>query len=394
MSQDTAKDSREALREEILKLIRPYANAKLEDIPFSVPELIVIAVAGSHHRDIRSDRIASWIISHFTAYEDLAKQIRRNRRHLGWSTNDILVGFSACFYAYNIPLRDAKTSFPAIWTNNGRYTVDVKAARVFLRNHIGLSGSTASLNLAHSRPPSLVSSRFDMSCRPRLDFFSLPPEIRLMVYEYVFSYSPLTVERQWRMSGRPPGSHDCLWVYTKRREHDRLFDEARFHRRLIVGPLRDILALARANKQLYLETSQIFYKVNTFRIWDPVALRGFICETPAVNLAYLSNVSLMYHYSGRETEVYSPTFTAMLALKHLNHLIVDVLDQSWVVARSKQSGKVPTYNHVSRFPRIRALVQVLANVKEVEITGEGGRVKEWLFSAAAKQRERRPIRQK
>ena len=66
---------RTSLRREIMRLIQPYAYAEKDDIPFTTPELIVTALAGSSELGLRKRMILSWITRHLKAYWKIASLV-------------------------------------------------------------------------------------------------------------------------------------------------------------------------------------------------------------------------------------------------------------------------------------------------------------------------------
>jgi len=65
MSITRSYDPRSGLRAEVLSLVRPYANAEKNHIPFKISELIIMALAGSPDPYLEKWQIIHWIVQHF-----------------------------------------------------------------------------------------------------------------------------------------------------------------------------------------------------------------------------------------------------------------------------------------------------------------------------------------
>lgn len=285
---------RTSLRREIMRLIQPYAYAEKDDIPFTTPELIVMAIAGSFEVGLKKRNILSWIREHFKAYRMIASSVFILGDHRNQVLYDkILTKFNDSFDLYEMPLLDAVSTFPAVSRQNGIYAVETRAARIYLHRHLDLCRAVApSIGLLLGHLGRRLAEKLRIS-RPHVDFLGLPPEIRIMIYEYIFSYPFLGIIRR-------EDSRELSWLYTDQREHDRPFLKSAFKWWLPIAPARDMLALTTVNRQIHREAFPTFFKNTVFELTDPVTLHSLVTKVPTDTLASLSDLRIISNFTSED----------------------------------------------------------------------------------------------
>jgi hypothetical protein len=329
------------LWDEIESAIAPYKSQNQgATIPFSKAELVTMAIICLvRRRQIQAPKglIEGWISSNFRSWRFNTSDPR------GVNIDDVLDN-------YEIPLSGGHINTGASGRTLNTFTVPLREGRVFLSSIL--------------EPP-----RKGTFC-----FLDLPAEIRVRIYEMLFSFPKIMV-------GAPESGPTKLYV--TKREHqvgDNCEDAGEWHH---TQPLQRVLAILSTNKQIYFEAVPVFYQINHFRANSTGQLTAWVESVAPTRLQHVRHIS--FRYALRDGTLPSSLKTALVALsslKQLKSLEIDAKDPQWFVSSSRRRGVAHpsgTYSDSCDLPGIKELVKLVGVAERVTISGDCSKIKEYVL---------------
>lgn len=287
------------LRKDIAKLIAPWQKDGCKP-PFSVIEMALFAIIMNYSPRLDVHDIRAWIVENFKYYSLRAVKTYCEQMHEAKHADldrpdEVIEGFPAPLFHFNLdtPLLLRRplvvTKYPSEKSYKQKFTTTADAARVFLRE------------------------RLEPARKGTFKFLDLSPELRNRIYEMVFKMPEpgiimhldggLAVPlRSQSYTGKP---HEGLFLAVEDEDCSMLK----------VGPLNDLLALLRTNKQVYAEAITQFYGINTFNFRDLEEAANELAKVPKSTMAHMRSLHIDMAYP-----VYDDINQLEVVAKLLQHL--------------------------------------------------------------------------
>lgn len=320
------------LKEEIMAVIRPYAQSQNEP-PFSAGELSVMAwVCCKNASDIvTEEQIFEWIVRCFGYYTEIAK---RNGTKPGAYNGGL---------SLKLGLRPLLKSLFAMTSVEGGplYRVcDWEFSFNYERKHQAFASTQAG---ARSYLRRALGSELQHFTR----FLDLPPEIRMMIYAEVFAHEEPLRFLNPNLNRRNPRKARRLleleeYVSRDMTENTAVADgnwDIREIQYEVVGPSRNILSLLSTNHQVFREAMPVFYSVNTFDVVDIWSLVRMLRLCGERRRAHFAHIRFYHHHQVKNAT--AKIAANLLAQVHLQHLTVlshdngmplgDALKENWSI---------------------------------------------------------------
>ncbi|KAF7198224.1 hypothetical protein HII31_00580 [Pseudocercospora fuligena] len=280
---DTRQGDHEArvhLRNEVANLIRPFRTSTVRP-PFTLGELIVIAILVQKKKNINEAMIVKWIIDTFEYYSRPEHHSTFPGHGHGWS--DIRIGgFIDALSNIETPItaKRFRVTYNQQQVFEIKYAVDTAPARSYLARQL--------------EPPREGEFRF----------LDLPTELRNRIYNMLFVHeTPLTSQDECYSDGSPNGQSAGNLICLTPLCHPQLprsrldfcaVRRGRDYHNLLVESPAITLALTQTCKQVYEESKGIFYGMNTFVFEDQ---RAFFNRAMRMgrNFQRLRKVSIELH---------------------------------------------------------------------------------------------------
>lgn len=214
-------------------------------------------------------------------------------------------------------------------------------------------------------------------------FLDLPAEIRVRIYEMLFSFPKIMV-------GAPESGPTKLYV--TKREHqigDSCEDAGE---KPHTQPLQRILAVLSTNKQIYFEAVPVFYQINHFRANSTWQLTAWVDRVAPTRLQHVRHISFRYALDDRLLPLRHCSEAALVALSslmQLKSLEINAEDPQWCVSLSKRRGapRPPgTFSDPCDLPGMEELVKLVSVAERLTIRGDCSRIKEYLLKKSAQTR--------
>ncbi|KAK4575324.1 hypothetical protein LTR86_001178 [Recurvomyces mirabilis] len=227
-------------------------------------DLIILALVHAGRPLIRKE-IFMWIVQNVAPFRRLAFQAMWDEGEQAWSGPDFRDSVDWVCQDYYSPLG-------VIGPN-----LDIEVTRYTVSSVVG-----------ESTIKRLVGDTEDTEIEPQpFRFFDLPPELRKNVYEKVFDHTPGELQcglYTTCMRVCPPATRFLAW--------DGVDDEM-----LSLGPMEKVLQPLLVCRQLYNESHEVFFRVNSFGFGSPSKLTLFFRGAPDCYLRHVKHVTIDYSYS-------------------------------------------------------------------------------------------------
>lgn len=273
----TESAERDRLKRDLVRLIRPYKDAK-ERPPFTAGELIIIAgVILDNATSLTKSALLGWILMNFTYYnakaisEYIVGQSLTADDHLDvLPLPEVVPGLHNARNQWDVPIvsgsRDEKTVY---WTPTYDHEIPIvvppRAGRAYMRRWL-------------EEPREGV-----------FPFWELPSELRNTIYERLLVISKdagVTVldDCKMHLAGR------CEDARSRGR------DEVGFEGdELNFRPAPEVLALLQTNKQVFMEAMPLFYGLNSFHCDTMTAAVDFLNRAGLERIKQLTSMSICLH---------------------------------------------------------------------------------------------------
>lgn len=232
------------------------------------------------------------------------------------------------------------------------WTVDLRAARIFLEKHL------SPVRKGHLR------------------FLDFPPEIRTAIFEHALQDPPLQLLTDV--------GENCLTVYDPAGAVSDHYHPAEWEPR----NLDETLAVIYANKQIYREALPVFYGNLQLRCRDVKVLQAFVrslcashpervpdrhplCTLEPIRFHCLKKLHIDYcqtTVSGNTSDPFADLFDA----KGLRHLTLTIHEPCW------SDNWDCDDEEPSELPHIASLVGLLVRVESYELQGKGGNIQRYI----------------
>ena len=351
-----------SLKDDIESVVAEYNEVDDDEPPFSIAEMVVMAIVchECHYGEFTTKRdIYRWIIETFGFYreenQDVIAEHYADAAFVDYLSLD-LADVEDVLNTYEIPLSAPKDIFAAD-QHSKVFSVPATAGRVFLRE------------VLFEHPSGVFR------------FLDLPAELRIRIYEMVFSYqdiSPILGENY----GRTSETHFNLW----KREHEEPGGEEELFALTKSPPLVMVLALLSVNKQISSEAVPYFYRINHFKL-DMESLVKWVYNIESSRLKHVRHISI--EYKPNPEKWLSRTKAAYSRLTHgsaIRMLEIETNDAKWfrcqVSVRSKVAGmpdqRTPKYSGPGSLPHMQELVGFVRTVEKLSFRGECPRIEDYL----------------
>ena len=304
------------LRQKIKAVIEPWRHPKITKPPFTVEQLVVMVLLLSD-KPLSREEILESIVDAFRYYRCLVVDGFMSPEFHPWGTSgpsNLRHDLRAAIGSFEVHLRyqseEAETTLWAVSRLEGA---------IYLQN---------------------ILEKFD---EPEIfNFFGLPAELRMTIYEMVFQYP---------MSGLKV--KPCPWTsasernttfHLASRSYNESFDTTRWESGLEAyrshgNPVEtktvgEILAPLLTCRQFYGEAMPTFYSINHFVFESLKYLLGFLVSTAAERKQHIAHLSVRYnvedvcHLDDQNTA--RTAFKALAELSHLRKLNICTDEQFWL----------------------------------------------------------------
>lgn len=335
--------NRMALWDEIELAIAPY-KIERATIPFSDAELVAMAIVCTVRRYpylASKAKIHNWIIDNFASWRF------RVPHTLG------RVRIQDALSSYEIPLCSGQPRMGAVNATSDGFTMPLREGRVFLSNVL--------------EPPRYGAFRF----------LDLPAEIRVRIYEMLFSFPKIMVAKSLANKGDPMR----LWV--RRREHQPGYTPDYLGAYVNTRPLQRILAILSTNRQIYSEAVPVFYQINRFKMDTATQLSRWMKNLAPTRLRHVRHVSILYTQLANSSERWKASLTALLNVDQLKSLEIDVDDRYWLKESSNRLGQPRhwgKYLDPGDVPGMEELGKLARVAETCTINGDCPRIKGYLLN--------------
>ncbi|TKA23271.1 hypothetical protein B0A50_07328 [Salinomyces thailandicus] len=376
---------RASVRAEIMAIIKPYRLSE-DEPPFSLPELVVMAILCSEEYSLERMYIRRWIKETFPYY---AKPIlnafitrlfpQMYEHYEEKALPGFQMAFRTAFQQYEVPLRSDETT-PGDMEEGIKYTVELAAGRIYL------------------------SRWLERERNGIFPFLKLAPELRNIIYKMVFTYPPggltvqyTTIDRESRRSMQvcaleridgktePPGQ-----TWGEQHPEDRDVTDIR------ITSMGSALGLLSTSKQVHAEAAPLFYNLNPFYFAGIIPLNHVLADPiNASRMRHLREVRFDLDlcknsgYNFPAIKVFIPAMKALSSLPALRRLTVTLLNCRFLEiktsARRELGGRVKKYTRISQIPGFNDLAVAASKAQEVVFEEDyEGLVEEYVKEEVAK----------
>lgn len=335
------KEASESLKEDILAAIEPYKNsdAKLDLTTIEVAVMAVLCMYGERFY-IDETHVARWMVKTFPSYMDLAvlafcsedeaaPSFQKLFKQEHWDTCQDVINQD-----WDCPLQEHDN------LGDRDLYVDPYEGRIFLRGFLG---------------PKRTGE---------FQFLKLPAEIRVAIYEYVFTFLSsglgfrVFVDPSCRSSRGNPKSDERLLIQRAERGDEknantqqwacaqRIGKPPHIRRRFLhTNSMNSILALLSANRQIYEEAMPYFYRCNHFYASSGLQLRKMLAGCGVRRRKHFTSIAFTYDFSDycyapghRDIEnlIACACFDMLGEVKNLRFLQIEA--ESWMIRRGESDG--------------------------------------------------------
>jgi len=334
------------LRSKVWTAVARYRSSRVNIPPFSVAEIMVMAWVCRKKQSrsyITDEEVSNWTIFTFRYYEKMAlEELYKHSFQHGATEYKDRTAFHNLAFERTIQLERIDVPLEVCSSKHGYSSTTIGAQR-FLRRVLG---------------EELTEFK---------DFFKLPVEVRVLIYEEVFrsrvdglqyndfEFHPNNSIRGLRLSQR--GRRPC-WNYHEdytqsiarecRTEHwSRRKDYPS-----ATEPTSQLMALLRVNRQVFEEAMPVFYGVNHFHVRTPRELTNMLTFCGERRRPHFTSISFGYSPSvGPKTA--NKAFRLLKDIKRLRRLEITAFDASL-----KEGMKLMDCTSLLQLPGIEALRSV------------------------------------
>jgi hypothetical protein len=329
------------LKLEVEALIKPHLDS-LDCPPFPLDELAVMAwVCCRNHLDISTEKdMYKWLVENFKYYRNFAvEDIYRPNRYTGETLrsnlNFVVRNMTGQRFGHEMPVRTL-------------YRQDATSSSV--------SGLSCITTLANSRQYLRRAMGRELKEFPQ--FFALPPELRLMIYQHVFCMEGvlehidggiLEMVHDYPEEG-PDGVPECMRAR-----------KVATHRVNNMSSGKT-LSLLLSNRQIFREAMPVFYNVNTFRVLNIFRLVSFLRRCGPFRRAQITRIEVEQYCEPRRATT-KEVFELLAEIKQLQYLKISTDDQVFL----KKSTTAP-----KNIPWVKLICKM--KVASLHVESVGGRI--------------------
>lgn len=333
---------RAALRTQIAAKIAEYQHNDVKP-PFSFGELVVMAILSKDEELVAKQDIYLWMMTTFQYYHD--RMLIECAAKAGYpeeiSVEDAMEqdDVEAVWNDYNVPLSRDIGHDETASNEADKFTVHVPGARLFLRN-------------IFEAPP-----------KGQFPIFELPAELRVRIYEMVFSFPDI------HFGYNSIGAKMSFCRREHNKEHKYPTNEAET---CVVGPrLGTVLALLTANKQLFNEALPFFYRLNRFHFYKPPYLAAFVDNIGLNRLQHVRHISIWYQRIWPDNrKQFETSLGQLVSVGRLRTLEIVVTDKYWF-------SDLP-YLGPADMPCMSKLTKLVEALDELTFCGDCRRIEAYL----------------
>lgn len=349
----------ERLRQEVLTLVAPY-EGKLEEPPFSTPELVVIsAVCWDHSTKFM---ILNGVLSNFPYFGRMAISEYVSTQFY-WLDNEtpkpdeVVPGFDDAFGVYYLPFAaaDGQNAIVPFLTEDEPQKIRVRprAARVFLRDLL------------------------EPERKGTLPFLELPAELRNAIYEMLFTFPAEGIAVAQRTCDALPG----LLVHRRREDEFvphrvEYLDFGSNQGELLIDQDTLWFEILRVNRQIREEALPLFYGLNHFCCIDPKATSAFLHKLNPDKLKFVRDIRLNLSADCGdldEIKEFRSIMRAFATVAHLRRLEIETDDHDWIGMRKhirQRLGREKPIKTFDQVPGFDALVELCSKAETLVFIGD------------------------
>ncbi|KAM0692473.1 hypothetical protein Q7P36_008676 [Cladosporium allicinum] len=311
-----------SLRSKVKAAVARYYSPDSGLPPFSVAEMMVMAwvCRKKEQRDyIADEEVHDWIVLTFGHYRKMA--LRELYMH----------SFQRCSTLYK-----ERSAFHDLTSQR---TIQLERMDVPLKVRGSREGYSSTLDGAHR----FLRRALGEELTGFKDFFKLPVEVRVLIYEEVFrspvdglqywddDFHPRSRIRGLRLSQR--GKRLCWefhedWTQTIARASKAHHWSKRDHYPSATQPTSQLMALLLANRQIFEEAMPVFYSVNHFHATDLLELTNMLKHCGERRRPHFTSISVSYDQSvGPKTA--NKAFRLLKEVKRLRRLEIETTDTTF-----------------------------------------------------------------
>ena len=341
---------RAVLKSEIAAVIAEYEHRATKP-PFSMAEIVVMAILWSEEKRPRKYEICLWILEKFKYYRDQAID-ETARKAVGMalpSSYTPLDDVYGVWYDYEVPLTSDITDLKSAHNLEERFSVPINEGRIFLRHVL-------------QDPP-----------QGTFRFLELPAEIRIRVYEMVFSFPGMRIP-----SSMAPGA-----VTFCKRDHEPYGSQEDTKPEFYYSgpPIRQTLEFLTTNKQIYNESVPLFYRINHFHFDCLCDLSLFVERLAPDRLQYLRHIHIEYNQGVLlNRDKIKAAINELVYHNGIRKLEIVTEDREWfgVINALSSWRRYTQYSEPALLPYMLELTQLVGILDELNFRGACPRVQEYL----------------
>ncbi|KAF2769957.1 hypothetical protein EJ03DRAFT_350772 [Teratosphaeria nubilosa] len=359
-SKSEKQAAQEWLRSDLKQQIERLAWAGDSDL--SASALITMAVVSSNEESVHRADILGWIISnskrHACSVGNIISDCIRYYGSIRFPCEQVVEDFDGSFQSYEMPLEDVHDS-PATSWDSQKSSILPHRARTYLMSF-------------DKRSPD------EEATTTSFRFLDLPPELRIRIYELVFSFPSIVFDKRsvGRYSRR--GDYEQTHLHVQRRPWSTNDLNAFEHRpieeriSLKTRPLTQILSLLCVSKFLYREAVPYFYSMNHFRLVDFKDFALFTRVLAPSRLMHVCSISISY-IPGRMKVFNLKQLKHAITLLHLHQGFRKIevridLEEDWFDIKTKDGHH--KYPHAEDLPGLKDMIKVFKKANELVFVGD------------------------
>lgn len=345
------------LKHEIEAIVAAYKDDDAKP-PLSEAQLAVMAILCLQNELILVTKaeIFEWILDNFKFYKNTAvKKVAGAAGDPEQDSVETKVIFGATrlyFESYEAPISAAHCARTLATIETREFSVSAAAGRLYLQ-------------------PLLVQPN-----KGTFPFLELPAELRVRIYEMVFSFPNIVIGLEYDDNGMEyqPAAL-CLWE----REHNIYFDQTVDTGSYVVSrPLKTIFAMLTTNKQIFAEAVPCFYSINRFYVIHVSTLVSWVEFLAPSRLQHLRHISFPYDVRQEEDLHRISGAIKLLTQSGVNTVEILATDFQWFKGSSRYDRSTnsvhftaagPYKAEFDRLPYQEELSKLLSKVETVSFRG-------------------------